>query len=85
MQVYVKYISGFDLCNLLLFCRLDYSSIEDEGKTWWKGGIYLKVYQCMFTMSLILHGIQNCPVCLNLYYTIIITTTDHRVVFPSLA
>lgn len=33
MQVYVKYISGFDLCNLHLFCRLDYSSIEDEGKT----------------------------------------------------
>lgn len=32
MQVYVKYISGFDLCNLLLFCRLDYSSTEDEGK-----------------------------------------------------
>lgn len=34
MQVYVKYISGFDLCNLLLFCRLDYLSIEDVGKTW---------------------------------------------------
>lgn len=33
MQLYVKYISGFDLCNLLLFCRLDYLSIEDVGKT----------------------------------------------------